>query len=70
MPHPQSAANDPNSVVNFAPFQVLNAWVDGDSLQSVVQHTGGCDVHIFRCTPRPPLKASLPSNLSLGNIVP
>lgn len=57
---PQSAAVDPTSVVTLAPFQVLDAWVDGDSLKSVVQHSGGCDVHMFSLHTTSPLLKSLP----------
>ena len=43
----QMASENPAPVANPAPFQILNAWVDGDSLRSVVQHSGGCDAHTF-----------------------
>ena len=53
-------ADASTSVVNLAPFQVLDAWVDGDSLKSVVQHSGGCDVHMFSLHTTSPLLKSLP----------
>ena len=53
-------ADDPASVVNLAPFQVLDAWVVGDSLRSVVQYSGGCDVHTFSLHTTSPLLKSLP----------
>ena len=52
-------ADDRASVTDLAPFQVLNAWVDGDSLRSVVQHIGGCDVHTFSLHTTSPLLKSL-----------
>ena len=56
----QMASENPAAVVNLAPFQVLDAWVDGDSLKSVVQHSGGCDVHMFSLHTTSPLLKSLP----------
>ena len=53
-------ADDQASVTKFAPFQVLDAWVDGDSLRSVVQHSGGCNVHTFSLHTTSPLLKSLP----------
>ena len=53
-------ADDPASVVNLAPFQVLDAWVVGDSLRSVVQHSGGCDAHTFSLRTTSPVLKSLP----------
>ena len=56
----QSVPDNPAEVVNLAPFQLLNAWVDGDSLRSVVQYSGGCGAHTFSLHTTSPLLKSLP----------
>lgn len=56
----QTVPGEPAAVASLAPFQVLDAWVDGDSLRSVVQHSGGCDVHTFSLRTTSPLLKSLP----------
>lgn len=56
----QTVPDDPAAVENLAPFQILNAWVDGDSLRSVVQHSGGCDAHTFSLRTTSPMLKSLP----------
>lgn len=56
----QTVPDDPSAVENLAPFQILNAWVDGDSLRSVVQHSGGCDAHTFSLRTTSPMLKSLP----------
>jgi|TARA_B100001564_G_scaffold288027_1_gene251383 hypothetical protein len=56
----QTVSNDQASLSNLAPFQVVRAWVDGDSLRSVVQYSGGCDGHDFSLRKTSPLQKSLP----------
>jgi|MDTB01.3.fsa_nt_gb hypothetical protein len=56
----QTVPDDPTAVANLAPFQILNAWVDGDSLRSVVQHSGGCGAHTFSLYITSPMLKSLP----------
>ena len=56
----QTVPDDPAAVENLAPFEILNAWVDGDSLRSVVQHSGGCDAHTFSLRTTSPMLKSLP----------
>ena len=56
----QMASENPAPVANPTPFQILNAWVDGDSLRSVVQYSGGCDTHTFSLRTTSPMLKSLP----------
>ena len=56
----QTVSNDQASLSNLAPFQVVRAWVDGDSLRSVVQYSGGCGAHTFSLHTTSPLLKSLP----------
>lgn len=43
-----------------APFAVLSAWIEEDSLWSVVQYGGGCGEHTFELEAVGPLMKSLP----------
>ena len=54
------AATQPKAVMKEMAFDLMDAWVEGDSLHAVVRYGGGCKAHFFRLQKDGPMLKSLP----------
>ena len=54
------AATQSKSVMKEMAFDLMDAWVEGDSLHAVVRYGGGCKAHFFRLQKDGPMLKSLP----------